>query len=338
MRRRKYITSASSLTAAIIAGCSENSDSSKPNQTDSSKPNQTNNSTSTETDDAEDHLETAVEAVQIAKDTISAERDKLSGLDADGSNSVDIRTSTATRQLDMASSELDTADLEANRSQRKTIDAVRNWISYGRALIEFLSLLSDGLAKFATGDTYMQSDRFNDASDAFQTANRTFADADNQLIIVRDRAESLRETDSEHFSNVDLSQQGIEGLHLDQLESALDAYIPLTSGMQDLMRGFDSFVSASTDLENERYSDAKDGYEAAIPHLVTAQNKFTDLESSAPNSLQSSIIELACYAGAVADASEHFAAGSEYYANGDTQAGKDEFEMGEEDRTRCDFE
>lgn len=303
----------------MIAGCSGDSDSATPTQTANTG----------------NHLEAAAEAIQNAKDAISTEADKFSESSVDSGDGIDVQTSTATEYIDTASSELDTAKQGASTSQQETIDAARNWISYGRAVIKFLDIFADGYSELTTALTYMESERYSDSADSFQAAGGTLSDSDSQLTIVRDRSENLTETDSEYFSDIDLTSSEAD---IDQLESLLDTFIPMADGMRDLVQGLDDFIVATTSLENSQYSDAEGRYEAAQSHFTTAESTFTDLESSAPNSIQSSIIEMTCYAGALADGAERYAAGSGYYADGDTQAGDDEFEMGEDDLNRCSFE
>jgi len=319
MQRRKYIIGASSLVTAVIAGCSGDSSSATPTQTANTG----------------NHLQAAAEAIQSANDAISTEADKFSDTSVDSGGGIDVQTSMATGYLDTASSELDTAGQGASTSQQETIDAAQNWVSYGRAVIEFLDIFADGYSDFTTALTYMESERYSDSADSFQTAGNTFDDADSQLTIVRDRSESLTETDSEYFSDVDMTSSEAD---VDQLGSLLDTFSPMADGMRDLVQGLDDFTAATTSLENSQYSDAEESYEAAQSHFTTAESTFIDLESSAPNSIQSSIIEMTCYAGALSDGAEHYAAGSGHYADGDTQAGDDEFEMGEEDLNQCSFE
>ena len=220
MQRRKYIIGASSLVTVVIAGCSNDS-------------NDGNNDASTRTINVASHLEAAAEAIQNANDAIETEFDKFSDPSVDSDAGVDVQTSTAAEYLDTASSELDTAEQEADTGQQKTIEAARSWISYDRAIINFLDIFADGYTEFTTGLTYMESERYSDAADAFQDAGSKLSDADSELTIVRDRSDNLTETDSEYFTDVDMTSSKED---IDQLKSLLTTFVPMTEGMRNLVQ------------------------------------------------------------------------------------------------------
>jgi len=331
MQRRKLIIAAGSAMTTVVAGCSSDESSSSP--TESSTP--TENSTPTETASADDNLESAAVAIQNANDAIATQSDKLSDPSVEAGAGVDIQASSAERYLDTATSELDMAEEVATSTQQDTIAAARSWISYSRSVIEFLNLFADGYSEFTTGLTYIEAERYSDSAESFKTAEGTLSDADSKLTIVRDRSDSLVETDSEYFDDVNLTSSEAE---IDELEPLLSSFISLSNGMHDVTLGLEDFISASNKLQNGQYSEGVSGYNDAQSHASSAENTFKDLEQDAPNSIKNSVIEYTCYAGALAEAAGHFATGSRYYANGNSQAGDEEFNMGQNALNQCDFE
>lgn len=338
MQRRDLLLATSASLVTVTAGCSSDDSTGGATASDDggTTPSQTTGtSTASQGSNTVSRLEAAAAAIENANSEISAESDKFSDPAVEAGGGVDVRTQTVIGHLDDASAELDAAEEGATDSQQETIDAARQWVSLARALIDFLDVFADGYTDFTSGLTYLDAERYGDAADSFQTAGETFSDADSQLTIVRDRNDSLMQANSNYFEDVDLNSIDAD---IEELSSLLATFIPMSDGLRQLNLGFEDFLAATTDLENERYTDAESTYQDAEDHFTTAESTFMGLESSAPNSVRSDVIELTCYASALKEGAGHYAAGSGYYADENFAAGDDEFTQGEESLNQCNFD
>lgn len=318
MKRRQLLVTATGGGTALIAGCSgEESDDSATTQKETDTPaGETTN----------ERLRAAAEEMESAESKINTESDKFTDSSLDSGQGVSIQTATILSELDAASTELDAAEQGATSEQQDAINAARNWISFARATTEFLGLFADGYNEFTTANTYFESERYSDATGTLDTAQENFESADSQLTIVQDRQESLTEMDHEAFENITLSTTPAD---IEQLESILETLIPFIGGYRQMTLGFEDFIIALESLENRDYADAESEYRDAEDHFTSAETRIRGLEESAPPSLRNSVIELTSIAGTLKESAGHYATGSEYYANGDTRAGDQEFKKGE---------
>lgn len=348
MQRRRVLIGTGSAVAALVAGCSGEESDAEPPETDGSETetatdseSQTATTRETESDesagDTDARLAAAAEDIRSADAELEAESDKFTDSSFGSGGGIDVETATTERYLDDASAELDAAEPGATGTQQQSIDAARNWISFARESIAFIDQLADGYNELGTGFTYFESERYTEASDTFETAEDELRDADSQLTIVEDRQTNLSRADSDAFDDVDLTSAG-SGESIAELSSLLSTLIPFTTGFSELSLGLEDFTAGTETLEREQFTAAESAYEDAEDHFTTAESLFRGLEDSAPSSVRNSIIEISCIATAFKDGAGHFATGAGYYAAGDTRAGDREFNAGQTDLERCDFE
>lgn len=313
MNRRQLLGTAGSVLLPGLAGCS--SDSVLGN-------------------DTEEHLQAAGEALEEADTALSEEADKFEDSNLENGG-VDIETEAVVGHLETASEELDAAEGGANDSQQETIDAARDWISLARGLIDFLDVFAEGYTDVATGLTYFQSERYEDAADRLGTASETLAETEQQLTVVRDRADNLGSESEDMIDEVDLTSLEAD---IDTLAQIIDALVPMANGIRQVSLGMVDFNTATTALENEQYRDAESSYTSARDHFSTAESTFTELEGTAPDNIQNSVIELTCYSGALKESADHFANAANALASGDNERANEEAEMGEESLNQCNFD
>ncbi|WP_435175404.1 hypothetical protein [Halorussus sp. AFM4] len=324
MDRREYLaTAASAASAVAIAGCSGGSGSGDGTTT----------AETTTSADAQQHLSAAGEALRKAGEELSAQSDRLE--EADMTDGVDVRTESLDGYLDTAASELDAAEESATDPQRERIAAARGYVSFARKFGEFLDVFAEGYTRLGTGLTYFKSKRFEDAAGKLETARKTISRAEDVLAVLRDRAEKLDTDTLSELERVDVESMQTGLATLDELVPVLTAF---ADGLRDVSLGMVDFKAANAKLGNDEFETSERRFAAAKDHFASGYQTFKKQEESAPASVESSVVQLTCYAKALRDASEHFAATAEALANGNNERAKSEAEKGKQAANRCSFD
>ncbi|WP_226021929.1 hypothetical protein [Halomicrobium salinisoli] len=315
MDRRQYLeATCGTVLVGTLAGCSS----------DSSASSGTN---------VTEHLEAAGTELEAANNALSTESEKFSETDFE-EGGVDVQTTAVTEHLDAAGSELDTAESAATESQQETIEAARSWIALARSLTTFIDVFADGYNGVSNGLSYFQSQRYEDAAETLDTASDTLSDAEEELVIVQDRIENL---DTEALNNLDEVEISTFEADIERLSGFIDAMIPMVDGLRQESLGMVDFQTGSTEIENEEYTAAKARFKDARSHFSSAETTFKDLEESAPESLQGSVIELTCYGSALRESADHFVATAAALENGNREKANEEAEKGQEALDQCNF-
>lgn len=319
MDRRSYLLGSVAVGGSILtAGCS----------------GVVNSLGESDEEKAREHIDSASEALGKAGDELESQSDKFeeSELDQGG---VDVQITAINGYLDTASDELDEASEYATEDQQRIIDAARGYVGLVRETAEFLDVLADGYSEAAKGFTYIESDRYTDAVDQLGTAEETLNSADEALTRTQDQLDSLNRDPLSDLERVEFDSLEED---LQKLEAMVPALIELVSGMRALSRALIDFQDGTDALDTEDYATAQTKYESARDHFSTASSTFKDQESDAPTELQNTFVELTCYAGALRDASDHFANAAEALQNGNESRANTEAEKGKEASNRCGFD
>lgn len=325
MFRRSLLAALTGLTA----GCS---DAVVPTET----PTTTDTETTTHTETATPPTTTApptedptTEPRPTVEDRISAARSLIDAAVAeyrsygDGgfAGAVTAGTTTfdpapITRSLAAASRELDavdSADPPPTPDQRTTVQRLRTWLAFFRAVVE-------------TAPAYVACLR-----SARRVAARTFEGSDSSarreldvLTDAVDRAEAgydavvrtgtrLSRSVTELVADVSVEQARRT---VDRLADELEASDALRAGYTTTLSGRDDFEDALTTLDDERFGTAAFRFRVVADRFRRAERRLT--ARPAPGAFASLVSDLACYTGAVADAAANYADAATAYGDART--------------------
>ncbi|KAB1193129.1 hypothetical protein GJR96_06600 [Haloferax sp. MBLA0076] len=325
MERRQYLgATLSVLSAGVLSGCAGGTSSSEEATT----------TKGSEPEKAAKHLEEAGSALESAGEQLSEESENLSESEfQDGG--IDFNPAKIYNYLDEAESELDAAEKYATEEQQRQIDSGREYIGFGRKATEFMDILVEGYSLTYSGLTYFQSERYTDAAEELEAAERELGEADDLLSVVQDRTDQLDTEKLDDFDQVDVETLQIDLTSIDELIPVLEA---LAAGLREMSLGMVDFLQAEEHLDAEELARAQEYLDMASEHFGTSESIFRRQEGDSPSSVKSTIIELTCYAGSLKDGSEHLSRAVGAIVDGDNELAREERDKASQAFNKCEFD
>lgn len=282
-------------------------------------------------DDPAALIESADESLSDATDELDAALEETNDPTSDGSATLD--TEPIEARIDEAEADLTAAREDATDDQLETIDALEDAAAFLRDLVAACAALSDAMHEFETWEQYVTQNRWDDAVDAGERAESRNADAMDETTVARS---SFEEIDTDALGAVDEVDRAEMELALGKLEGALEALDVLFEGGRRMAGAMSPFEDGSDALEAERFDEAATEFSTAADRFDRAHDVVSEAETEVESDYRSAVIDFSCQLEALRDAAEHYASGSEAYANGNTERGRSEFEDGEAALDRCD--
>jgi hypothetical protein len=326
MKRRAYLRLLPAAAVTGVAGCSSSDDSMGDN-TDADGDAETTTAEPTAT--PEESVEAAAAALTDAAERLDTESNNLGNFE----EGIQFSEGAIRDSITEARGHLDVADGgDLSEEQQETVEEFRMVANYIESLTDTTGEAATGLNEFSTALEYLDSERFEDAIDAIEDSRSHFGTASDSLSETRSTFDELGR---DSFDPLDTSYAETQE-SLDRIEAVVETMDPYLSGYREYVRGYDHFQTATTDLEAERFEDAADEYATAAVRFDDSASGFEEAEDTAPPTMLSDIVQTTCYAQALRDGSEYYAAGSRAYARGDEETGRSEFQDGQEAFNRCE--
>jgi tetratricopeptide (TPR) repeat protein len=337
MERRTYVKSAIGVACiSFSAGCTGGNTSARSGQSSSSDggSQRANTPSGPPEQKAAEHLEKAGKALENAGNELDSESEKFTSSEF-REGTVDIQTSGIYGYFDRAEAELNAATEFATDDQEDLIDAIEEFVEFGRALVKFLDTFADGYSESYTGFTYLQSERYRDAIAQLRKAEETLQDASDLLTVSRTRFDDLDPVLTDELDQVNISKFNED---LDKLERLLPVLITVAVGSRYLSRGMLDYQTAQDHFEAEDLASAAPKFERAAEDFGLAYSEFKAQEDTAPSEVKSTVIEMTCYSKSLRDGSTHLADGSKAYERGDRQRAEELFDEARTAFNRCNFD
>jgi hypothetical protein len=276
----------------------------------------------------EESIDAAATALNEAYDGIDRQSDAL------GEDGESFDESGTRRSISTANDHLDAAEsTDLSDEQQTVVEEMRDVAAFFTVLTDTLVQLDSGFNETDVAQSYVDNDRFEDGLDSLDDARAAFRDASDDL---SDAESAFGELESGSFERIDGTSYAEVEDSLQTTRQLVDTMDPFLTGYREFVRGAQSFEEGSAALDAEQFSVAAGEFDTAVARFDDAESAFRDAEEEAPSEMRSEIIDLTCFAGALRDAAEHFAAGSRAYDDGDSQTANEEFQAGQEDLNRCE--
>lgn len=196
-----------------------------------------------------------------------------------------------------------------------------------------LASLMEMLRTFEDALTYLDADRYDAAIEELETADEAVSTSREHLDAGRQELERLQEGDGEVFDVIEVEsfRERLDGAG-DTLE-ALDRSL---SGLGDYARGVKAFEAGSEAGDRDAYAEAAIEMSEAAEHFGSAESQFKEAESYATGEFLESLVDLVCFSGALAEATQLFAEGYRALEAGDAETARQKFDAGQAALEQCD--
>lgn len=242
---------------------------------------------------------------------------------------------TIDSRADKVDEKLDAAEKSVAEDQQAKIENARNVAAYQREMANYNSHLVEFNNCFDTVDSYINSDRWEDANDHFNECTSALNDTQGQLQTVKSAHDDidpdlLGDEDQIDYQSIDESLQ--------TEESDLEFLSEFLRGLDQFLDGIPQMLSALEMFDNEEFTQAESEFAGAKTTFYASEDTFERLEndSDTPSRFSSDVIELRCQTSAMAEASEHFEASSAAAANENWNEADTRYTQGEEALNQCE--
>lgn len=316
MDRRDFVRAGGVVAATSLAGCAGVLSGAQPEEAD--------------------------ERITAAEDHLAENADELDETGASFSNDDEempdeFDPSSVTSRVEKANVKLDEAEEYATDEQQSYVETLRKVGEYQTAVAKAYEDLVALNHKIDTVNTYLQSERYDEALDKIDESRSLLSDvrehvdeADGVLDDVD--PDSLDESGQITYEDIEADLSKARN-RLDLVEGLLDGMEPMIEGMQDLMPALEAYG-------NGRYGVAADKLAEASDHFRDADEAFRELESTDTTltSIESDLAELTCYTGALADGAELFEESARAADRGDDELAREKANEAQEALDACNFE
>lgn len=313
MDRRRFVVSITTCAATAVAGCTGGD----------------GEDGSTDSERAAEHYEAAIGYLEENADRLDefAEAEEVpTSFDADAIE----------RRADRADEELDEAERYTTDDHRPYVANARNVAAYQREAATYNELLVDLENCWDTVDSYIETDRWDDAADHFDECQDIVDELRSQFAETRDAFEEM---------DADLLEEGEGRLTYDEYrdeialeEAELDVLVELMAGFDAFLDGVSSVLDGLESFQAERFSDARAAFEAGRRPLHSSADTFQRLEEDpeTPDDVVPDMIELYCWADAFATATDHFVDAAAAAEREDWNAAEEAMAAGSDELGRCE--
>lgn len=320
-----------STILALTAGCNDVVDPTEtPTTTGTATPTPTETATPTTTTSptdspTPDSRPTVAERIETAQSLIDAAvADYRSYGDGGFAGAVTAESTTfdpdpITRSLASASRELDavdSADPPPTPEQRTTVQRLRTWLDFFRAVVETAPAhvaclrsarrVASRVFEGTDASARRELDALSDAVDR--------AEASDDAVIRTGSRLSRSVTELVDGVSVEQARRKIE-----QLADELEAADALRAGYTTTLSGRDDFETALVTLDDDQFGTAAFRFRVVADRFRRAEQRLT--ARPAPGAFTSLVADLACYTGAFADAASSYADAATAYGEARTADG-----------------
>lgn len=316
MDRRDFLRIGGVPAAAALAGCGGALSSAQPKK-------------------ARKHITAAEEKFATNTEKLNEVRDTIANDDEDVPDEFD--PSTVTSRVEKANVELDEAEKYATDEQKSYVQTLRKVGEYQTARAK---LYEDYVALYntlTTANTYIQSERYDDALDKLDETKTLLADvrkhADETESALDDiDADSLTESEQITYESIKTDVSEFRD-RLDIVGTMIDGLRSMTLGMQDFMPAVEKYKEG-------RYQEAAEMIAEAEQHFVTADETFRKLENAdvTVSGIETDIAKLTCYTGALAEGAKLFKESAKAAEQGDDELAKQKANEAREAFNKCKFD
>jgi hypothetical protein len=252
----------------------------------------------------------------------------------DGYGSAETAFTASQRFFESVPDEVDGyADAEMPQEATGAVSGIENTARMMAGLSGTRVGLTGANSAVDTGFSYIDTDRFEDATGQFR-------EADDEVSAARDAFEDassvlseVGSADAEPLTAIEVENRRDE---FDQVESYLETYDHLTTGLVDYGLAFEAFAEGTSAGDAERYAEAARKLDEASGTFGDAAAPMRKAEDVAPSDLRETVVDLVCVVEALQEASGLYADGYEALDAGDTETARQKFDAGDRALEQCD--
>lgn len=184
-----------------------------------------------------------------------------------------------------------------------------------------------------TGFSYIGTDRFEDATAQFREADDKVSAARDAFADASSVLSEVGAADAEPLTAIEVANRRDE---FDLVESYLETYDHLTTGLVDYGLAFGVFAEGSAAGDAERFAEAARKLDEAASMFGDAAGAIREAEEAAPTDIRETVVDLVCIVEALQEASGLYADGFEALDAGDTETANRKFEAGDRALEQCE--
>lgn len=183
------------------------------------------------------------------------------------------------------------------------------------------------------GFSHIDTDRFEDATDQFREADERVSAAREPFEDASSALSDVGSADAEPLTAIEAENRRDE---FEQVESYLETYDHLTTGLVDYGLAFQAFAEGSAAGDAERYAEAARELDEAARRFGDAAGPMRKAEDVAPTDLRETLVDLVCIVEALQEATGLYADGFAALDAGDTERARGKFDAGDRALEQCD--
>jgi len=310
MQRRQLLSSTGAGLVTVLGGClssESGTEENGENETDSQEPDGS--------EDNSEALEAASDDLDEAFDRMAEEADIAFELEPGNP----INTSAIESSIENAEEALDEFDeAEADEEQLAAYESLRAVIEFAKAFFDVILEFESAFEAYDTAISYEENNRYNDAVSQLEIALEHFENAVDLLADANEAWEGVEGADSD--TELDIADTKDE---LDELTEIADAYVLLTEAAIDFDTGYELYLEALDQYEQERYAESASTFAEATIEFGDAADQYRSGETEVSSSFRDAFINMTCYSEALLESSELFEDSADAAAGGDFQTAED---------------